>query len=351
MIDKHKTIRKLVMGMAGPMGLAALAGPVVGGIGAILMLHRVTAFPEKPDSVNQGLNIAPAFLDSLIQDMKARSYAFVTIDEAIARVQAGGKDGRFATITLDDGYRDNLVEALPVFEKHATPFTIYVAPGLIDGGPHLWWEVIEDIVLACDAIDLPAARSPARLECATPAAKIKAIESLRSFMTEELREEDQRPALRKLAAAAGVDPDGPRRMLMDWEEIRTIAAHPLATIGAHTVHHYALKRLTAGTARREIAEAGDILEEKLGKKPRHMAFPYGYAAAVGPREVALAREAGYVSAVTTRHGVIQPQHAGHLHALPRISVNGRFQRLAYIRAMLSGLTTPMANRGKRLVTV
>ena len=40
-----------------------------------------------------------------------------------------------------------------------------------------------------------------------------------------------------------------------------------------------------------------------------------------------------------------------MHALPRISVNGRYQSVAYLRTMLTGITTPIANRGKRLVTV
>ena len=62
-------------------------------------------------------------------------------------------------------------------------------------------------------------------------------------------------------------------------------------------------------------------------------------------------EAGYVSAVTTRHGVLRAAHAKHLLALPRISINGRYQRVAHIRTMLSGITTPLANRGKMLVTV
>ncbi len=73
--------------------------------------------------------------------------------------------------------------------------------------------------------------------------------------------------------------------------------------------------------------------------------------AVGEREVRLAEEAGFVSAVTTRHGLLQPAHADHLHALPRISVNGRYQRVAHIRTMLTGITTPLVNRGRTVVTV
>jgi peptidoglycan/xylan/chitin deacetylase (PgdA/CDA1 family) len=138
---------------------------------------------------------------------------------------------------------------------------------------------------------------------------------------------------------------------MNWDEIRGIAAHPLVSIGAHTVNHYNLKRLPEERARREMTDVVTLLRSELGEAPRHMAYPYGYASAVGCREVKLAEEAGYVTAVTTRHGVLRAEHARHLLALPRISVNGRYQRVAHIRTMLSGITTPLANRGKMLVTV
>jgi peptidoglycan/xylan/chitin deacetylase (PgdA/CDA1 family) len=82
-----------------------------------------------------------------------------------------------------------------------------------------------------------------------------------------------------------------------------------------------------------------------------MAFPYGFPSAVGQREVELAEKAGFASAVTTRHGLIRSEHARHLRALPRISLNGRYQDVGYVRTMLSGVTTPLANSGRRLVTV
>jgi peptidoglycan/xylan/chitin deacetylase (PgdA/CDA1 family) len=284
--------------------------------------------------------------------MKADGYVFVTLDEAIERIRVGDKGRQFATITADDAYRDNLTEALPVLEKHGAPITIYVAPGLIDGAAHLWWEVIEDIVLARDGLSLATSDGRIELDCTTPAKKLEAFQRLHTYLTREVAEEDQRAALQELAQASGIDPDAPRRkILMDWEEIRTAAAHPLVTIGAHTIHHPNLKRLPEQAARREIGEVRDILKARLGEEPRHFAYPYGYASAAGCREMGLARESGYASAVTTRHGVLRAEHAGFLHALPRISVNGRYQHLAHLRTMLSGVTTPLANAGRRLVTV
>ncbi|WP_214471726.1 polysaccharide deacetylase family protein [Mesorhizobium sp. dw_380] len=352
MIDGGEAIRKLALNVARYTGLAPLARPFVGGIGAILMLHRVTATPEKPDSVNRHLNIAPGFLDALIADMKADGYAFVSMDEAVERIKAGGKRGRFATITADDAYRDNMTEALPVLEKHGAPITIYVAPGLIDGTADLWWDVAEDIVNASDRLTLVTSNGPAVIDCATPARKQQAVARLHAYLGTEVREEELRAVLRDLAASTGVDADAPRlRTLMNWDEIRTVAAHPLVTIGAHTINHSNLKRLAEADARHEIGAVKDVLRAELGREPRHFAYPYGYASAVGCRELGFARDAGYVSAVTTRHGVLRAEHAGFLHALPRISVNGRYQNLAHIRTMLSGVTTPLANAGKMVVTI
>jgi peptidoglycan/xylan/chitin deacetylase (PgdA/CDA1 family) len=352
MIDGGEAIRKLALNLARYSGLAPLAKPFVGGLGAILMLHRVTATPEKPNSVNSHLNIAPRFLDTLIADMKAGGYAFISLDEAIDRIGAGGKGGQFATITADDAYRDNMTEALPVLEKHGAPITIYAAPGLIDGEAYLWWDVIEDIVDNSSFLKLATAAGETVIDCSTPGRKIQANARLTAWLTLEVREDEQGAALRQLARSNGIElGTGRPRTLMSWDEVRAMAAHELVTIGAHTVNHRNLKRLSEADARRELGDVRRILKEKLGEEPRHLAYPYGYASAVGCREVGFARDAGYVSAVTTRHGVLRAGHAGFLHALPRISINGRYQSVAHIRTMLSGVTTPLANAGKMVVTI
>ncbi len=352
MIDRHEAARKLVLTAARLSGLPLVTRSFLGGAGACLMLHRVTAGPVKPLGMNRHLMVTPAFLDATISDMKRLGYRFVTMSEMADRLKGGACSERVATITLDDAYRDNLVEALPVFEKHETPFIVHVAPGLTDGKAVLWWEIVEDIVTASDQVCLPTPRGSLNIECGSVAEKIHANHLVTEFLTEQVAERDQITALAGLARLAGIDiAASGRELLMTWQEIARIAEHPLGEIGAHTVHHYNLKRLDDDAAFAEIEGARQKLGEKLGRTPRHMAYPYGYAKAVGPREVSMAREAGFETAVTTRHGVLHEGHADYLHALPRISVNGRYQNLGHIRTMLSGLTTPMANYGRRLVTV
>lgn len=350
MLDAGEVVRKLVLNAARFTGLAPLLRGSLGGIGAILMLHRVTVASAKPLGINRHLIVTPDFLDAAITEMKRLGYRFVTMDEALERLKTGRKLPRFATVTADDAYRDNLVEALPVLEKHDVPVTIYVSPGLTNRTSDLWWDVLEDVVTARQEVYLTTPEGRVVIDCTTPARKVAANRQIHDYLTLDIPEEDQRTMLRDVAGIAGIDWERPARdTLMDWDEIRRIAAHPLVTIGAHTVNHYNLRRLSDEKAWYEIVDAARIIELETGLRPRHMAYPYGYESAVGEREVKLAEAAGYASAVTTRHGVLYPGHARNVHALPRISVNGRYQNVAHLRTMLSGVTTPLANSG-RLVT-
>jgi len=353
MFDAGEAIRKLVLHFARYSGVAPLARPFVGGVGAILMLHRVTARPIDAESVNRHLVIGPEFLDTLLVHMKRDGYEFVDMDGVVERLASGdARRGRFAVVTADDGYRDNLLEALPVLERHRVPMTIYVAPALIDGTALMWWDLVETIVARNNLVIVPTADGPVRLEAVTEVQKLAANRWLGEMISKRVAEADRDRFTVDLALAHGVDPDQSRReLLMDWDEIARIASHPLITIGAHTVHHFNLRRLGPAEALTEMVGSADMLEARLGARPRHFAYPYGFADAVGAREVDLAGQAGFASAVTTRHGLLQPGHAAHVHALPRISVNGRYQSLAHMRTMLSGVTTPLANSGKRLVTV
>lgn len=344
MFDARDAARKMILGAARWSGAAALARPLLSGAGAILMLHRVTAARISPLGLNCHLAVSPDFLDLLLCDLRRRGFALVGLDELIEALPSGRR--RMVAITADDGWLDNLTEALPVFEAHEAPFTVYVATGLAGGEVLPWWEVLEELVARSDSVRLPAADGEEVLDCADPASKRAVAARLMKHVATEIAEEQQQAFLAALGARAA----GPRRF-MNWDELRRLAGHRLACLGAHTVHHYNLSRLPAETALREMEDSAAVIGAETGLRPRHFAYPYGYPAAVGAREVELARQAGFASAVTTRHGVLHPEHVRHLHALPRISLNGGFQQPGHVRTMLSGLTTPLANGGRRLVTV
>ena len=341
----RESVIRLVLGAARWSGAAALARPFLAGCGAILMLHRVTARNWSPLGVNAGLTITPTFLDEVLTYLRRRGQAIVAMDEMLEALRAG-RSHQVVAITADDAYLDNLTEALPVFEAHDAPFTIYVAPGLISGETLPWWEVAEELAMARDELRLPQGGGEVVLSCRGIEEKRIAARRLMQWLSTEIAEADQQTMLRQLGGQAGSE-----RRFMNWDELRRLAAHPLATLGAHTVHHAALARLGETEALAEMRDSAAVIATETGAHPHHFAYPYGHRAAAGAREVELARQAGFATAVTTRHGVLLPENAAHPHALPRISVNGNFQKTGDLETLMSGLTTPLANKGRRLVTV
>ena len=97
------------------------------------------------------------------------------------------------------------------------------------------------------------------------------------------------------------DPQGGPGYL-NWEQVRQIDQNPLFTIGSHTVDHLNLADQNADTQRFEIIQGKQQLEAQLGHPVRTFAYPYG---AFNAASVALVRDAGFSTAVTTEDGTDQ----------------------------------------------
>jgi peptidoglycan/xylan/chitin deacetylase (PgdA/CDA1 family) len=110
---------------------------------------------------------------------------------------------------------------------------------------------------------------------------------------------------------------------------------PLVEIGAHTISHPRIGSLGVEQASRELAGSRERIRSRLGVPCLHFAFPYGRSADCGERDFALAKEAGFASAATTRKGLITKDQ--DVFRLPRNTLNGAYQSMAYINVLLSGL--------------
>ncbi len=300
--------------------------------GFVVTLHHVRPAGVAAFDPNALLSVTPEFLDRFLHHFKRLGWRFVPVDELVKGQGKG--DWRRIAVTLDDGYRDNLEHALPVFRQHAAPFTIYVCPGFSDRTSELWWEALERVIAGADAVPAPGARSGESIPTHSVAEKERAFHHWTAWLTSEADEKEQRVAIRALSDAHGLDLGAlAAELVMDWDEVRCIAAEPLCSIGAHTMTHAALARLPAEAALGEIKGSVDRIEKEIGRRPTSLAFPYGYRAAAGPREAQLAAEAGLFASFTTRPGTIPAR--GSRHGLPRVSINGLFQRLRYLDVLLS----------------
>ena len=91
-----------------------------------------------------------------------------------------------------------------------------------------------------------------------------------------------------------------------------------------------------------------VIEAALGTAARASGLSGRRPRPAGPREFRIAAELGFKTAVTTRPGVLFRAHAEHLTALPRISLNGDFQRPRYAKVLMSGAATGLWNGFRRV---
>lgn len=298
--------------------------------GVIFALHRVLPDDPADFSPNAVLQVKPDFLDFTITRVRELGYDIVDLDEATRRIEAEAAEKPFAVFTFGDAYRDNLKYALPILRRQQCPFTLYVPTALVDGVGEVWWQALEDIVAGQNALAVTYAGDTEYFATANLEEKLEAYDSLYRRMR-TMPEADRVKLIRDLAGQYGFDlKQHCRELIMDWTELRHFAADPLCTIGAHTVHHYELAKLSPADARNEIEQSVRILKAQFGKAPLHLSYPVGASGSAGPREFGLARELGLRTAVTTRPGGLYAGHRHSLHSLPRVSLNGLLQSKRYV---------------------
>lgn len=344
--------RKIVLNSLYFTGVQAALTPKFGGIGSVLMLHRVQNVKRTPFSPNYHLSTSPEFLDRMILRLKTNNYEFITMDEVVERMNNPDSHNNkkpFLSITLDDGYRDNLEKAAPVFRRHNVPYTIYIAPGMTQGESPLWWEDIEYIIASQKKITVDLPEGKKEFDVSTTKQKYAAYKFLIETLLLETDQYEQRKVADQLCKAYGFDSRKHlSESLMNWDEVISISKDPLCTIGAHTINHFALSKLPEEDAEFEIKKSREIITKRIGYEPKHLAYPYGFVQVAGEREFELAKKLGFQSATTTRHGVLYPEQKEHMTAMPRVSLNGNHQSMRYVKTLLSGIPTRFKNLGKKL---
>jgi len=330
-------------------GAHHLLRPIFSGVGAIFMLHHVRPQRDAEFQPNRHLEVTPQFLRAMLAHLRASGIDIITPDEVHRRLIERNFSRRFACFSLDDGYRDNRDFALPVMREFDAPFTVYVASDFAEGTGRLWWIALEMAIAKASSIEIAIGGVATRLDASTPAAKCAAFCRLHDWLRSLPGEHDIHREVAALCARHGVDEGAIcRELCMSWDELKPLAGDPLVSIGAHSITHSNLARQSEEIAGQEMTVSRARIESVLQRPVVHLAYPYGDKVAAGPREFALARAGGFKTAVTTRPGMIFRESAGHLTALPRVSLNGNYQDERILPVLMSGAATAMWNGFRRI---
>jgi peptidoglycan/xylan/chitin deacetylase (PgdA/CDA1 family) len=170
----------------------------------ILMYHRVARL----DGDDQ-LNVSPARFALQMQEL-AR-HRVVSLEAGLQALHSGQPHEPLFAVTFDDGYLDNLSEALPVLQHYRVPATIFVTTRFCD-----------------QTLSHPRYGRAQR-----------------------------------------------QRLHLDWDEVRLLAQTPGITIGSHTLTHPYLPTLDDAAAMREIAASRAEIAAKLGRAVDYFCYPSG----------------------------------------------------------------------------
>ena len=205
----------------------------------VLMYHKVNDLPENP------LSVPTALFDEQLAALRDLGYTVVDLDAVLAHYRDGAAlPPRAVLITFDDGYRDNLEQALPILERHGYPAVLFVPIGYLD-----------------DSRPLP---------------------------------HEERLATRGLVNST-----------LDWRELEELETRGIR-IESHGISHRPLADLEVDEAAREIALSKLRLEERLGRPVRAFAYVKGSEAHYHPVHLSLLRQAGYEVAFTSVSGANGP---------------------------------------------
>jgi len=323
---------------------------------AVITYHGVLPPGYKP--------IDPGFDGSLITShtfrqqlrLLKRRYTVISPEEMLSCCRHETElPPRAALLTCDDGFLNNLTEMVPVLQDEGLRCLFFVTGASVDEQRAMLWH--EELLL---------------LFLRAPAGSFKILSDT-TEISGVLGEREQRNAqwwsavkrlsqvdtenrdrfLRAAHSYFGLEeslefflasyPEAQRHFcLLNRPELQQLAASGM-TIGAHTLNHPILSQTPPELAWTEIVESRSRLESILGRPVWAFANPFGDAGSVTPRDIAMAKQAGFEAAFLNIGGGLGVDLP--FHAIPRVHVNAGM-RLAEFEAHISGFYESL-RRGTR----
>lgn len=308
--------------------IARAADLVLPASGCCLAFHRGVRPADWPLQPNRNFHLDLHYLEQLVSHLKRTGWDIVTMEEAARRAAEPGS-GRFVNFSVDDCYRDTAELVVPLFRRLRAPITLYVTTGIPDGSLRLRSAGLETVLLTEGRVT----DDDTTYDLSTEAAKRQAFAKL----SQKWDGPHGDRAYEHFCARHGYDPDAlDEQHRFTWAMVESLRRERLVEFGGHTVTHARISSLDAAAALEELVGCRTRLEAALDRPVRQFAFPYGRRNDCGERDFALAAQAGFTSAATTRKGLVVP--GTDPFRMPRNTLNGGHRNLRYAYAHLSGLS-------------
>lgn len=273
----------------------------------VFMLHRIA------DNTEKQRETTTQHLRQCLEYLVKNEYTFVSLESFIqSLVQHQPLPDKAVVFTMDDGYMDQAEIAAPIFLEFNCPLTFFVITGLLDGTLWPWDAQVSWIInhsrknqltLKLDdeiiQVNLPTKDDPYLIR-----------EQIRNIL-KEINAKDIPDIIRQLAVSADVQlPDIPpdEYQPINWDIARNLEIQGVQ-FAPHSVSHNILSKLNRTSCEQEILGSWQTLKKELRQPLNIFCYPTGRKLDFGPREIEILRQSGFIGAVATTPGYINPEQA------------------------------------------
>lgn len=314
-------------------------------LGVVLMGHSVGQPSNSGFNPNGKWRISADQLEMAISCANSMGFEAVSMDTVVHRLNGKQCDRPFYALTFDDGYADNLHDALPVCQHYKVPMTVYVTSGFIQRKHVAWWHFIEHLIANNSAIQVTLKGKLSNFECKSHNKKQIAFDQLSKFLT-LASVQDQTDFIDEMTQRYGESSRiYAENLFMNETELQEISNNEYAFLGSHGVSHCAFSSLEADKLEQELIGSTKYALSFSGSQSHHLAYPYGSSTTVSARDVSMVVGQGVATAVTTQHGCLYKQ--AQLQSLPRIPLFPTDTE-NLLKCKLSGITTLLARWHSRI---
>lgn len=183
-------------------------------------------------------------------------------------------------LTFDDGYLDNLENALPILEELEVPATVFISTGNMNQNRALWWDELEQLLLIGDKFpsffQLDDSEFGCRWRTDTKEFRQNCYQGIHYLMKNFIDVSKREEWLEQLWNWRGLKKIVRKEnLVISPTDCKRLAESPMISIGAHTVWHPSLARLDRKGQEKEIKGSIDRLSEILEKKVTLFSYPFG----------------------------------------------------------------------------
>jgi peptidoglycan/xylan/chitin deacetylase (PgdA/CDA1 family) len=284
---------------------------------AILAYHRVAELERDL----HGLAVTPTAFRRQMEHL-CDEYNVVSLRDLVAALHTSAVPDRTVAVTFDDGYLDNVTEAVPILEELDIPATFFVTTQSLTGSTQeFWWDRIARVLASSrhlpSTVTLDVDGRRMLWPTGTQDERLAAHWQLHALLLHcdaDARED----ILGQFAEWCGdTSPVKFDHRPMCATELISLSRRRRQEIAAHSVRHLMLPCQPADVQRAEIRDSRDQLEQLLDRRVIGFAYPFS---AVDDQIEHLARQYFDFAVICSPEAVTAQSN---IWRLPRLEVRSR----------------------------